>query len=68
MKSKYWLSICAIGALMIGLEIGGCGSSGIGDNPDAANSSPTGGTTNLGQAGETGSQGGGSPAVRTIRS
>ena len=26
MKSKYWLSICAVGALIIGFEIGGCSS------------------------------------------
>ena len=57
MKSRYWLSICAVGALIIGFEIGGCSSDSGLSNPDGGGGGATAGTTG-GQAGETGSTGG----------
>ena len=60
MKSSYWLSICAVGALVGGFEIGGCSSDsglpsdgGMKDGP----MNTAGGSTGS-QGGQTGSQGG----------
>src|ERR1700690_518212 len=61
MKSKYWLSICAVGALIIGFEIGGCSSdSGLTEPDGGKKDGPvilTGGSTGS-MAGQTGSMGG----------
>ena len=47
MKSRYWLSICAVGALVVGFEIGGCSSDSGLSTPDGGkkDSAASGGTT-----------------------
>ena len=58
MKSRCWLAICALGALTIGFEAGGCSSAGVPPNLDAGIGSLTGGTTLGGLAAQAGNQGG----------